>query len=496
MLRSNVFVLLVCYASAVADVDCSNHQDGGVGECTESSSDSSSMLMNRDISIGSIAHDKEGTVLDAKADAQEQLMQRHKEIKEAVLGKEDKDSSNPGCSCDPGICYAFGDPHVYTFDGAGVAYNGEPKNIWLVHSPQVQIQAISASAGRVQGVAVGGKWMKDHKVILSNKGLTFDGKPILPKNGDVHIVEGLLELHRHHHMKPDAEEIQKLDGKDNWWSTMSGMYKKWSKMGWAFYHFKLPLNVELWISGRSDRLQVLIKMRPYHHQGGYCGNFNGDPLDDWVPGTNTRWLGHATPAGTMLDAIEEGEDLFKQAQISASSSMLQSVTHKKAECSEELMNKATEACKHVPERLLHDSCVQDICLTNDLTLAEGAMEMEVMNVVFAKGGVEFQGSGRCLDQVGAKYSTVEALSISDKKECSKLLHKVSHIPALPGKGIRGAQFNDKDNACQIIVGPSENSITSLLEQLPGLWKVQETNSGSGIVSDSDNVEGWYCWKLI
>lgn len=490
MLQSNAFVLFVCYAFAAADAECSNDQAVGVGECTESSSDSSSMLMNRDILIGSITHDK-GMVVDGKADAKEQRMQRNEET---MLGKATNSSSNSDCFCDPGICYAFGDPHVYTFDGAGVAYNGAPKNIWLVHSLSVQIQAMSGDRGRLVGVAAGGKWMKDHKVILTQKGLTFDGKPILPNTGDVHIVDGLLELHRHDKMWPDEEEIQKLDGKNNWWSTIKGQFKKWNKG--QFYHFKLPLNVELWISGRPNQLQVLLKMRPQHYQGGFCGNFNGDPLDDWVPGTNTRWLGHAEPAGTMLDAIEKEEDLFEQAQISASSSMLQRVSHKQVECSEELMKKATEACNHVPERLLHDSCVQDICLTEDLTLAEGAMEMEVMNVFFAKGEVEFQGSGRCLDQVGAKYSTAEALSINDKKECSKLLHKVSHIPALPGNGVRGAQFNDKDNACQLLVGPSEKSITSLLETLPGLWKVQETNSGSGIVSDSDNVEGWYCWKLI
>lgn len=61
MLRSNVFVLLTCCAFAAADAGCSNDQAVDVGECAESSSDKLSVLMNRNVLIESITHDKKDT---------------------------------------------------------------------------------------------------------------------------------------------------------------------------------------------------------------------------------------------------------------------------------------------------------------------------------------------------------------------------------------------------------------------------------------------------
>jgi len=454
------------------DVKFPNDQAAGVDECTESSSDTSSMLMRGD-----------------------KVMQRSKARAQTRTTSSNCDGSNSGCGCDPGYCWMFGDPHFFTFDGGKVVQNSPPMNLWLVHSSTVQIQGISAAYGRLQGVAVGGNWMKGHKLLLSKKGVTFDDQPILSKTGDNHIVSGVVELYRPAQMSLNETEIKELDGEDHWWEKHRKYWRKFARGG-AFYHFKLPLNVEIWVSGASDRLQAMIRMPSQPNQGGYCGNFNGDSKDDWVAGTDTKWLGMAQAAGTMLDPIKESEDLFKQAGISESSSMLQSVTHSQAECSEELMKEAEEACSHIPEKMLHDSCVQDICLTKDVDMANSAMAMEIMHVAVAKGSVELQGPGRCLDQAGAKYSTIKATGISDKGECSKLLHEVSHKVALVNKGIRGAQFKEKgdeESSCQLLL---ETGADFKIEELPGLWEGQKTDTGFGIVSSSDNVEGWNCWKLV
>jgi len=43
-------------------------------------------------------------------------------------------------------------------------------------------------------------------------------------------------------------------------------------------HNDTPEKVEVWMADGFEAF--LLKMPPQTNQGGYCGNFNGDPSDD------------------------------------------------------------------------------------------------------------------------------------------------------------------------------------------------------------------------
>lgn len=414
----------------------------------------------------------------------------------------------PDCPCDMGICYMFGDPHFYTFDGAATVLNhrtsshvaAAPMNFWIIYSKSVLIQGIAGHAGKLAGLAISGEFVKNHTVILSNGEMTVDGTSILPQAGDFVGPDGLFEIYRHSQlMFPTKELLKEVDGTGAWYSAMRKHWRKFGSGGMN-YHIKLPYGQAIYISGKHNFLQVVVKARPQAYQGGYCGNYNGHMEDD-VTAPGSFWLGAGFPAGTRLGPIAEGEDMFKAAGISLSSSMLQNdVNHSQPpSCPEELMTQAKKACESIPEKMIRDSCIMDICFTNDTSYADEAMSMELMNVEFSKGSVEYQGKGTCLDSSGARYSTVKAKGISEQTECAKLLHELSHHEGMVSKGVRGAQFTEKggeEASCDVLIDATKTDDVDLFEDIPFILTPGKVNSGKGIVSQTDNAEGVICWKIM
>jgi len=408
-------------------------------------------------------------------------------------------SSDPDCPCDRGVCYAYGDPHFYTFDGQATILN-KNMNFWFVHSPTVQIQGMSTTnRGYMDGLAVGGDWMKGHKLIIHEKKgahhdlrVLLDGEEILKKDGDEKRLEGICELHRHPKgsLMPSEDEFTELDGKHWWWRDF-GRKRFEDKQRGSGYHFKLPKNVEIFIISR-DNLGILIKMSPQIHQGGYCGNFNGDPDDDHS-GLKHKWGDEAT--GFMLDPLEAAEDLFKNASVGSSSMVQEEAaddesSSQQPQCLGELMKKATAACAHIPEEPLQSGCIIDICLTNDTTFAQDALNMQALEVKEAKGMLQFAGHGRCLDQDGKNFSTTEAKEIADRKDCIALAHVAAHMAV---EGVRGVQLNDNGFKCQVLM---DSGTETHAEQLPGLWGNTAAQQGKGIVGRTSAEPGWHCWKIL
>merc|ERR1712056_148439 len=89
----------------------------------------------------------------------------------------------------PKTCSVFGDPHVLTFDGMHSNYY-TPGEYWIVKSSTVHIQAkygalpSTNGLGVVKGFAVGGPFLKGHKLIVDTMEkagavVTYDGQPVV-----------------------------------------------------------------------------------------------------------------------------------------------------------------------------------------------------------------------------------------------------------------------------------------------------------------------------
>lgn len=239
----------------------------------------------------------------------------------------------------------------------------------------------------------------------------------------------------------------------------------------------------------------MIFARPQQYQGGYCGNYNGHVKDDYK-------VWGRIAAGTRLDPIDAGEDMFKKAGYKNTNefALLQSDDNRSQfECSEELKKKAKAACSSIPEKTIRDGCEFDVCNTNDTSFADQAMEMELMNVAFGKGSVEYQGQGTCLDSSGAPYSTLAVQDVSDELECRKLLHELSHHWDSVKKGVRGAQFKKnggEDGSCDILIDATEKGDVELFEEIPAQLSGLTPDVGSGIVSQTDGLKSVTCWKIM
>lgn len=399
-----------------------------------------------------------------------------------------------------GVCYMFGDPHFYTFDGGVTVLNHRtnpraPLNFWIVYSKELLIQGMAEKTGGLKGLAIGGETVKNHTIIYTGAGMTVDGSPILSEPGEYSGFDGLFEIFRHSTMVWPGDSLKDLDASGKWFQALKQFYGKEAR-GSSNYHIKLPYGQQIFVSG-SKFLQAVIKARPGQYQGGYCGDFNGHVEDDTKP-TNARfWLNAQFAAGTKLDALSADEDMFQKAGVLLQSDVNNSLqsdvnNSKKEECPEDLKAKAEELCGSMPEQAIHDACIIDICFTGDTSYADDAMNMELMNVEFAKGSVELQGQGNCLDSEGAKYTTVTAKDVSTKTECLKTLHELAH-EGMVDKGVRGAQFKD---SCDIIIDAKEKDDVELEESIPYTLGGVKKDAGSGIVSKTDKVEGVTCWKIM
>jgi len=405
----------------------------------------------------------------------------------------------------------FGDPHFFTFDGASTLYNHKtgpvPIHMWVVQSSEIHIQAINGKFGFVRGIAFGGPFLQGHTLMMLNQNVTWDGKPILEKMGDTFKETGLASLSRvpkNQWFKTDPDFFDNVYNNTRVQRQRFNEDKKWWTYGadgpnLGAMRFKLPYDVEGWITSVNRGMQLLLKMPSQPGQCGYCGNFDGNASNDESPEKVRFWLGARKAAGCGLDAIEKEEDLFDQAGLSQSVHVALPSTSSLApekSCSQEMMRKARAACQHIPQDNIKDSCEMDVCLTGDAGNAKAATLMHTMHIAFAGGTVQFAGPGECKDRTGESYTTLDLETVSDETNCLNLGRKLSRDTKLVEQGIEGVQFNNKAKTCQVVLEAGGTYGHNFIVKLPGLWGNLQKRSGAGIVSKVTKMDGWSCWKIV
>jgi len=425
----------------------------------------------------------------------------------------------------PGLCAVFGDPHFITFDGGHTVLVGD-MTIWLVKTDTVWIQALSkGSDGKFAGIAIGGSFMKGHTLILYNNTETghvqtvFDGRFILNDTVDEYHEPGILDAH-----KDDEWDVQHYNDQilnmrteakfdiGDWHERFLGRPKG------GLYVLKLPDSLEVTATGVDFMSSVITMPRPGAGvaQGGYCGNFNGDPEDDAQP-VVPSWN---KPIGKGLEPVERSLNLFRgkhsPVALAAEAALLegrqqesrhppgqredggglQPVFDILAACSEDLKRQAADRCGEVEDARMQRDCVFDICATKDVHAADGMLAAEVLEEELnAKGIPVFMGHGLCADAQGRPYEAWET-TVRTERECQDVLRSLALT-----KGILGAQLR-RTASCQIIVRRGTDP-TSVM--IPGGWgkKIAATARGEGLVRGvtQDTAEGsdrasWSCWQLV
>jgi len=157
-----------------------------------------------------------------------------------------------------------------------------PGEYWIVKSSTVHIQAkygalpSTNGLGVVKGFAVGGPFLKGHKLIVDTMEkagavVTYDGQPVVtgfPANS--HTADGLVNIQYN-----GAGAL--MD------KSLHGAVRANPQM--HVLHITLPLAINLEINqwnepGEGPYMNVKITMSAQPNQDGHCGNFNGNPADD------------------------------------------------------------------------------------------------------------------------------------------------------------------------------------------------------------------------
>jgi hypothetical protein len=168
-------------------------------------------------------------------------------------------------------CSIFGDPHSLTYDGMHSDYytSGE---FWIVKSTTVHIQGAYSPTHATNGLAVtkklaiGGPFLKGHKLIIGEEHAKYDGTEILTTfPGSFHDVDGLVTI--------TYDNVGELLQPGREGKSLHVM------------HVTLPLGVKLQINrwdeaGEGKYINSKITMSKQPYQDGQCGNFNGIAADD------------------------------------------------------------------------------------------------------------------------------------------------------------------------------------------------------------------------
>jgi len=337
------------------------------------------------------------------------------------------------------MCYIFGDPHFLSFDGAqpyfikmnsvdswGRTLPDNINNFYAVKTQNLEIQGYAeGDPSWMQGVIVTGELIGGHELAAKRTfgriEVTWDGKKILTNPGD-QLVSGGFAFHRASRLKylPPEEELRKLWGTvEAQWYDLKRSLGSW-KSGQDVFTFKFPGNIEIhmtetklptgqtcWdpIRGGMDcfgtAMEVVIMMPPTPGQGGWCGNFNGDPKDDKFS-TYLKAVGdmgqdrpasNRPPWCTAWDFTPECMQLrqkrmqLRRSSTNKTSDEIQNSDQRKsittiADCDETVLQVARAACDHIVDKGLRDACIMDSCTTAEPILAmEAADDTLVMKSV-------------------------------------------------------------------------------------------------------------------
>jgi len=191
----------------------------------------------------------------------------------------------------PGVCKIFGDPHLITFDQKHVSFYSQGE-YWIVKSATVHIQGryfptpVTHGLSATKEVAIGGPFLKGHRLRISSLMATWDGQPIL---------QGFPSQWSN----PDPPVQATYDS--------NGKQLQRGRDGKQFHivHLTLPLGVSIQINrwnepGEGDYINIEITMPPQPGQDGHCGNFNGNPQDDDRLAIRARVGTTGVPQGELL----------------------------------------------------------------------------------------------------------------------------------------------------------------------------------------------------
>mmetsp|Transcript_81189 Transcript_81189/g.188599 ORF Transcript_81189/g.188599 Transcript_81189/m.188599 type:complete len:350 (+) Transcript_81189:1-1050(+) len=347
------------------------------------------------------------------------------------------------------------------------------------------------------GFAVGGPFMQGHTVLLVKDNETavpkalFDGVPILTKAVDEFDEPGVVQAHRTQDWDPNVHNSRILtirtemkfaivdEFKDRFLGVPPG----------GIFVFNLPGGTEVTVTG-VDFMSMVIAMAPSSGtQGGYCGNFNGIPDDDFeavAPSWNK-------PLGTLLGPVLDEENLFRRSPETRSLLLLADPRHPKKQKPQQLTEvlkncpgkfKAWQVCKAVKDSRMRLDCIVDVCLTKDLNVARDVIEAELLEEASAFGVPIFMGHGRCLDAEGRLYTSFSTAS----QDCDAALRALALT-----FGVLGAQVRS-GLSCQVLV---ERGVDPRSVVIPGGWGKRGAieAEGHGLIRKTSTEAEWSCWQL-
>lgn len=173
-----------------------------------------------------------------------------------------------------GTCTVWGDPHVRTFDNMRSDYYS-PGEYWLVKSAAVWIQArylptqATSGLGVTKVLAVGGPFLKGHKLFVETRTATWDGQPVLQGFPSDFTVPGIVDMHYN-----GIGEVMQNGREGKALHIVHIRLEDGSPEG-------LQIQVNRWMeASEGDYINVKITMHKQPNQDGHCGNFNGIPADD------------------------------------------------------------------------------------------------------------------------------------------------------------------------------------------------------------------------
>jgi hypothetical protein len=369
--------------------------------------------------------------------------------------------------------------------------------LWLVRSRDVWIQAESMdSDGKLQALAVGGPFISNHSLLLrklnaSSLQASFDSQEILGEAQADFQVAGIVESYRRTSWNTSLHTHDVLAVRTQFQFAVGPWPERFLEqpVGGLFL-FRFPGGIELTLTG-VDFMTVVITMPPaIDGQGGYCGNFNGDQMDDFeyvAPSFHK-------PIGQNLDPVDPSESLFGAADLSALQQGNTQTYHIDpervlADCQTEVKAMAEQKCRAVATAQLKRDCIFDVCATGLVSSAEGAVAAELLETkVNARGIPLLVGSGQCLDAVGRRYVAVDT-SFATAEGCTDLLRSLA-----PTGSVLGAQLR-RGGRCEVLIEQgveiSDVPIVGASGQL-----VDEQAEGEGIICDTTEDSDWTCWQLV
>jgi len=306
---------------------------------------------------------------------------------------------------EPQTCTWVGDPHFLTFDKTRLDPTSMGKGVtsWVVNNPYVKIQSYYQGSGPnsptwTRGVAVGGKFMRGHKLIIAKAtGILGDGSPDYRQ----HLRTKVLF---------DGKEVATSSS----YRLLGSGVVAIKKTGIQFL-VDLPLGVQLRMNEYPYYFDNFLHMgRPPGGQEGQCGSNNFDGGDD-----QRRNL-----ESSKKFLVSKNENLFKRTSTGVGTVL---PSKKLKDCKGVRRASAERLCKNQfiggdHEQDFIDMCTYDECFSTDQTAASHDLiaEQELKHIFELETVRTFAFTAKATTYAQAKVACGEG------QEIYKVQSKVEH----------------------------------------------------------------------